>query len=113
MSDIFAPYLDSKVSVRVLDGETVNSIIHRNIDDFKDILSPDNFTKLEKIIEKLVLEVEQVSPFEVESNKNLDKVRETVAEYSQLLNDDNELLNQLLNNLNLCVVGLGSAIRTK
>lgn len=99
---------NAQVSISVLAGETVNSLLNSWVTD----LEVEDKTDLQGKINTFAEFVKKISPQDVE-NKNINE--EMVKISSEILapfKEDSKIGDSFFNILNLCIVGLGTRLKS-
>jgi len=99
---------NSTISISVLAGETVNSLLNSWIIDLE-FRDSDN---LQNKINNLVELIKKITPSDIE-NKNISE--EIITSTSDILaqfTNDQKIIDAFYNTLNLCIVGLGTRLKS-
>jgi hypothetical protein len=98
------------IRIFVLEGETVDSLLHAYIERASQSLDETQLLMLKKLITRLTIQISLVSPSDV-SQSNLVTLVEDVKLLMLALDNNQYSVDDFFNTLNLCVVGLGTKLR--
>lgn len=96
----------------VLEGETVRSLMDSFLVRVNQSANQEIAASFQEHIDKVITLVENVSPKQVEEGE-ISRLAEESKLLVSIVNSDNKIIDDYLNTLNLCVVGLGTKVRGK
>jgi len=96
------------ISISVLAGETVNSLLNSWVTD----LSLESSADLQNKINVLIEQVKKISPQDIESKNISQEMISGISEILTPFKEDAKITDSFFNTLNLCIVGLGTRLKS-